>query len=159
MFVLKICLLLAVSSCATQQQEGIVLHIFSIGATFQPLNSADLIETQSNVNSMNQCAMACLMNTECRTLEYSSSLRMCHLFGAWAYEGTILQSTSHLVYIEQTPALYFLYGQACDSLSAVDRFLSCMNGHWSCPWGQFLNGSVCQSKASLISTTLQYSCG
>ena len=146
-----ICLLLAMSFSTTQQQEGIILHIFSIEADFQPSNSADLIGTQSSVNSMNQCAMACLIHTECRTLEYSTSLHLCHLFSAWVYEGSIIQSTSHLAYIEQTPVLYFFYGQVCDSLFTVNRFLTCMNGHWSCPVGQFFNGSVCQSKTSLIS--------
>ena len=155
MFTLKIYLLLAMSLSTNQQQQGIMLHIFSSGATFQPLDSADLIATQLGVKSMNQCAMTCLMNTECRTLNYDSSTLMCHLFGAWVYEGTSIQSTSHLAYMEQTPVLYSMYGQVCDTLFALNRFLSCVNGHWSCAVSQFLNGSICQSKNSLISTILE----
>lgn len=159
MLILKVVLFLALSSSANLQHDGIMFHLSSFGMAFEPGNSSHRISIQSGISSMNRCAMACLIDTECLTVDYDSSSFLGRLFTTWAYEGTVIQSaalsTSNVGYIEKTLALYFLYGQSCNVSNATNRFLSCSFGRWSCPVRKYFNGSVCRSNIGLIFTTYQ----
>jgi hypothetical protein len=160
MFIFYILLFFTLILSTNQQQIATLFQVSSFGIGFSPANSSDLISNQTDVRSMTRCVTACLINTECYTVGYDSSSFLCCLFAVWVYEGTIVQSaslpTSRIAYIEQKPILYHLYSQSCHALYAINRFLWCINGQWSCPTGQFYNGSICQSKIYLILILIIY---
>lgn len=144
-----------------EQQFKLLFHLSSFGLKFQSGNASDLISTQSNISSMNRCAMMCSSDERCQTLDYDSSSKVCRLFLSWANQSMFIASTSSTVrvaFVKQTPDLYSLYQQPCIVQNDINRYLSCANNSlWTCKSGLFYDGSICTNQYPVEMTTAGYS--
>ena len=116
------------------------------GYSFEPISDGDWLDDLI-IDSFENCAKKCNLDSSCRTFDYDSGSNHCHLYQVEPSENQIIQGSSNtqLGYIRLTSDLYLSLNKTCQ-FCENDRYLICFQGYCRCPWNTFWTGSICQKQ-------------
>ena len=123
------------------------IEVFPIGTLFQPASNVELLR-QLTIGSFVDCAAACNVNPQCRTLMYDWSTGLCSLYEGETSTGSIItnssSSSSQVGSIDYFSELYQCYNKT-SSTCAFNRYVveDPSTGLGVCPENTYWDGNMC----------------